>query len=129
MDINILTNTQVKMIQTVKIEISFATLCEVLEKTGNLPVATAMLEGTYVEPWVNRKAKRSSKPDKEGNYTRYEFQSYDKWTDKVTYMEDNGHWSREMPRSMWQDLENWVEEEEVEDIEATEDSGLPNFVA
>lgn len=99
------------MISLITIQTDLLSLTEILNQTGNLIVAAQILDGTYVEPVIDKFNKFSS-PDKEGNQKEYQFINYNKWSDIVCYRDV---YSREMPRETWNALYNTFVVDEIEE--------------
>lgn len=111
-------------VSTIKIETDLITLMKVLDKTGNPTVAIQILNGTYQEPEFCTED-RASSPSKNGTREQYIFESYNIWTDEVSYKAVGSHWTRDMPRKHWEKLELWADVmdsqiHEMDDVADTE---------
>lgn len=100
------------MVEPIKIQISLTVLLDVINSHSNPMVASAILEGSYVDPIDNldyqpRYHKSYNIKNDDGTRDHYQllFKSYDKWSDKVTFIKDirNDSWMREDTMS----LQDW----------------------
>ena len=73
----------------VTLELSLSTILEIISKTSNSEVATQLFEGTYKEPQISQSAW-----DAKANHL-LSFESFDKWTNKVTYSFPTYRWYNE----------------------------------
>jgi hypothetical protein len=106
------------MVTPIKIEISFADLLDVINSHNNPAVAMSILDGSYVNPLGNedrfpRYHKNCFIKNDDDTRDHYQllFKSYDKWSDKVTFIKDNpaASWSRTDTMSLqdWRDTRDF----------------------
>lgn len=86
------------MVEPIKIQISLSVLLDVMNTHSNPMVASAILEGSYVDPIDNydyqpRYHKIYHIKNDDGSRNPYQllFKSYDKWSDKVTFIKCNSN--------------------------------------
>jgi hypothetical protein len=102
------------MVTPIKIEISLSDLLDVINSHNNPAIAMAILDGSYVNPLGNddrfpRYHKNCFIKNDDDTRDHYQllFKSYDKWSDKVTFIKDNpaASWSRTDTMSLqdWRD--------------------------
>ena len=100
------------MVTPIKIEIAFADLLDVINSHNNPAVAMAILDGSYEDPidyqdYQPRYHKSYSIKNDDDTRDHYQllFKSYDKWSDKVTFIKCNSNdsWRREDTMS----LQDW----------------------
>lgn len=102
------------MVEPIKIQIRLQDLLDVINAHSNPAVASAVLDGTYVNPLgtddrypryhKNYWTKNADDPTSRDHHQLL-FKSYDKWSDKVTFTKCNpgDSWSRTDTMS----LEDW----------------------
>jgi hypothetical protein len=97
------------MVEPIKIQISLKDLLDVINTHSNPAIATAILDGSYVDPIDNfdyqpRYHKIYTNKNDDGTSNPYQllFKSYDKWSDKVTFIKcnHNDSWRREDTMSL-----------------------------
>ena len=97
------------MVEPIKIQIALADLLDVINAHSNPTIATAILDGTYENPIDNldyqpryNKFYFTKNDDDTRDHYQLLFKSYDKWSDKVTFIKCNSNdsWRREDTMSL-----------------------------
>jgi hypothetical protein len=97
------------MVEPIKIQIALADLLDVINAHSNPAVATAILDGTYKNPITHideqpryHKSYSTKNDDETRDHYQLLFKSYDKWSDKVTFIKCNSNdsWRREDTMSL-----------------------------
>ena len=110
------------MVTPIKIEIAFADLLDVINSHNNPAVAMSILDGSYEDPIDNfdyqpryHKSYSTKNDDETRDHYQLLFKSYDKWSDKVTFIKCNSNdsWRREDTMSL-QDWRNTFDYDPLE---------------